>query len=278
MTNSRQVLSGWIRTLDGQFEIPVDEHAVCSHFDVALCLGEQGLKRARDDGKIGEDVWAAVARSQPKDGLFIAGRNPTIYLAGAEGKPLPARSRFTWAHELGHYLLWRSTGQSAGSSYWNIERDCNWFAAELLVPQSQLLSIVGQPSRAWLGLVSEVRRKCNVSWDVAAGSMTAYSKGRVLFLKGELAQSPNTGRSIRITASSAAHFCGHHLGRRAIIRDYIFLERCWRLEDGERLITRLSNNIAKLPTKDCFTLAWRRGDKVDMMIRTNGLPREGSLD
>lgn len=78
-------------------------------------------------------------------------RTPVVSINPAQNQYEPRR-RFTLAHEIGHYCLHTSiTGEgfidsrqsmSRSATYWDSkEREANQFAAELLMPESDILAI-----------------------------------------------------------------------------------------------------------------------------------------
>jgi hypothetical protein len=78
----------------------------------------------------------------------------------------PLRDRFTVAHELGHYFLHSDQGQipiiafRQGST--RIEWEANWFAAALLMPESEFTSAFRES-----GSLAEVAMQFGVSQDAA---------------------------------------------------------------------------------------------------------------
>lgn len=87
----------------------------------------------------------------------------------------PERSRFTIAHELGHFVLHRAqqlrfecdksgmtSGQFAGR---NIEREANEFASNLLMPLDVLRQRLGDQRKVTLNLLSDIARTFQVSFE-----------------------------------------------------------------------------------------------------------------
>ncbi|HJP82742.1 MAG TPA: ImmA/IrrE family metallo-endopeptidase [Fimbriimonadaceae bacterium] len=269
----RQVLENWLKKLDGRWDVPISIGQVSAALGVVLVLGDEGLRESLARGGSVE-LSEAVARTQTKDGLFVPASKPCIYLAGAPSDPdaLTERQRFTWAHELAHFLLWKTTGFSSAGNYWHIERDCNWFASLLLVPDRALEKIVGRPSRAWLGSVREVMAACRVSWPVAAGRMTMFSGGKIVFLRGRLLRPAGQEWRIEITYSSAVAYTGDALGAGSKIKSFVFTERCRLAEEGKVIGTKLHFDIGQLKTNSCFALVRRRNENIEMMVRVAHLP------
>lgn len=87
----------------------------------------------------------------------------------------PERSRFTVAHELGHFILHRemqsrfecdnggvTSGQFDGR---NIEREANDFASNLLMPLDVLRQLLGDQRKVTLHLLSDIARTFQVSFE-----------------------------------------------------------------------------------------------------------------
>jgi hypothetical protein len=87
----------------------------------------------------------------------------------------PERSRFTIAHELGHFILHRAlqsrfecdnggvtSGQFDGR---NIEREANEFASNLLMPMDLLRHFLGDQRKVTLHLLSDIARTFEVSFE-----------------------------------------------------------------------------------------------------------------
>lgn len=87
----------------------------------------------------------------------------------------PERSRFTIAHELGHFILHREqqsrfecdnggvvSGQFDGR---NIEREANEFASNLLMPLDVLRQMLGDQRKVTLHLLSDIARTFQVSFE-----------------------------------------------------------------------------------------------------------------
>jgi Zn-dependent peptidase ImmA (M78 family) len=95
---------------------------------------------------------------------------PTILLNSAM---TPGRIRFTWAHELGHYLLGSMrSGLAPNLSTWNTgtadDREADAFAAGLLMPALLVMSCLqqctGLPPRC---RIARIRDVFAVSWEAA---------------------------------------------------------------------------------------------------------------
>jgi len=266
------ILRGWLAALEPRWDVPRAPETICRELGVELVVGMVESAESSSD-RLTRRLREKVAQSKPKDGLFIPGGEPVIFVASSAKSTdlLTPRQRFTWAHEFAHYLVWKATGQSVLGDYWDCERACDWFASLFLMPDYVLKEKIGHPSRAWLGLVHELRSTCQVSWAAATSRMTAYSKGKVLFIAGEVVRPPDDYWQIQVKHSSANLYAGKPLGSRAVIREYVFLERCRVLADGELLVSKLSQDIGGLKTAGCWSVTRKWGTRVEVMIRTTPL-------
>jgi hypothetical protein len=116
-----------------------------------------------------EDVYGAFGRVQ---GRFVIAISPNC--------PTPQHRRFTVSHELGHYHLDGHVEQMfAGGADWvvstgshfqgganQVEREADFFASELLMPETLVRPLVrGVPS---LRQVRSLATRCDVSFSAAA--------------------------------------------------------------------------------------------------------------
>lgn len=83
------------------------------------------------------------------------------------------RQRFTIAHELGHYVVESRLDYRPTSSreYWMLERECQAFAAELLIPTAHIDRVTAGgfsgPSDL-IDAVANVAASADVAWEAAA--------------------------------------------------------------------------------------------------------------
>ncbi|MBV6457447.1 MAG: hypothetical protein HONBIEJF_00556 [Fimbriimonadaceae bacterium] len=206
-------------------------------------------------------------------GFFVPRPKPTIVLPLRQTGPV-TRDLFTWAHELGHFLVWESLRIVPGNDYWAHEAACNWFAGEFLVPENIARDIAGSPSREWLTAVDDLAAKCDVSWIVAANSLTSVSAGRVVFLWMEA-----RGTKVIAKNPSVLHYCGKPLGNRASFDDAELCRIIQRLGHGATTVTTLSSDFGQLPTKDGIALLRRTNVGVQAMVRLHrksALPKENT--
>lgn len=108
---------------------------------------------------LGVTVVADPSSSDDISGFFILDEGQPII--GVNAKHSPARQRFTIAHELGHYLLHRPgegvayvdkaflvkfRNAESSSGEYSEEIEANLFAAELLMPHSEIQKAISQCS------------------------------------------------------------------------------------------------------------------------------------
>jgi hypothetical protein len=279
MTPAFTVLEDWIAVLGRRWPVPRAPKEVSSALGVDLLLGSDASLAAGSSSRHAGGIIDAIRRARAKDGLFLPGPPPTIFLAHprtADAAEMAPRQRFTWAHELGHYLLWKGTPATTGADYWEEEAACNWFAGEFLAPRALVQEIVGRPSKEWLTAVRRVADACDVSWDVAAGCMTALSGGRIVFLRLSHTSPRDGVERMRVVATSTYHHSGIAVGARAIIADAQFMRTCAALRSSETHLTTMQGNIGGLQTDGCPVLVRRLGPHWVLMVRVASLPaREG---
>lgn len=148
---ARSVLASYGPTLESEAELPIDP------VRIARALGINVYS-----AKLENTLSGMIAKLQDDPGI-------DIYL---NSEHVPVRQRFTCAHELGHYFAIRETG-SLDSKQFVHRRDArsscgthaeevfaNKFAAELLMPESQVVQLHG------MGLDDlALARRFNVSID-----------------------------------------------------------------------------------------------------------------
>lgn len=157
----------WLRTYDGAVEAKATDldwvrkalpstpfgkgvKEILPPASLNLATFEGSLERNPDDPA----VWGIFYRDNPDN---------------------PERTRFTIAHELGHFVLHRAgqarfnchkygvnSGQFAGR---NIEREANEFASNLLMPLDVLRKLLGDQRKVTLHLISEIARIFQVSFE-----------------------------------------------------------------------------------------------------------------
>jgi hypothetical protein len=144
----------------GRPTLPIDPFAIARGKHPPIPVLERALPR---------DIYGACGQVQ---GRFL--------IAVSTECPTPQHRRFTAGHELGHYHLeghveqmfaggieWvASTGSHFQAGATPVEREADFFASELLMPEPLVQPLVrGVPS---LRQVQSVARKCDVSFSAAA--------------------------------------------------------------------------------------------------------------
>lgn len=97
-------------------------------------------------------------------------------------------NRFSLAHEIGHWVIWRRFGYIPGGDkeYWEHERLCNEFAANLLVPADTLAHHLQVLRRRKIHPVYYPRiiaSTADVSWHVAARAIVASGNCNSWYLR-----------------------------------------------------------------------------------------------
>gem|GEM_PF-941817 len=132
--------------------------------------------------KLVEQYAKLIFRKIPLDGvdgvclnLKTPGKNPIVIV---NNDAVPVRQKFTLAHELGHIIIPWHTGtfiddidatkpnETADSQYWEMEREANRFASELLMPFEWIYAEFRKNS-GYDSLISRTRSKCGVSEQAA---------------------------------------------------------------------------------------------------------------
>lgn len=119
--------------------------------------------------------------------LKVPGRTPRVIVNSTNPS---SRQRFTLAHELGHILIpWHLgsiidnvdlTDVSASTNYWEMEREANSFAAEVLMPHLWLDKLLDEESDLALAH-KKILKECNVSGLAAAIRIASYLEPGVVY-------------------------------------------------------------------------------------------------
>jgi IrrE N-terminal-like domain len=113
-----------------------------------------------------------------------------IILPRAKESPTAARlsdrERFTVAHEIGHFLLFRNgvPPPQSRSEYWQLEELCNVFAGQLLIADFELEQFFparrSSSATQLLLLTKQLARRLLVSFEVSARRVTEWVVGSAL--------------------------------------------------------------------------------------------------
>jgi len=160
--------------------------------------------------------------------LINATTNPVIILNSREGQPeerFTNWERFLIAHEIGHLVLHQHGAKppSGSSEYWKLEKLCDAFARQLLIPESVVAETANNSRceaidqlRATLFIVG----RCYVPWSAAALRMSDTCGDAAFFRLTEVA---NGGFKVVVST------CPNHQGIGQLIRAGSRL--CQTLED-----------------------------------------------
>lgn len=268
-TPNRVRLSKVLTDLTSRYTPPVDPCQLSAELGVSLLFFHEGECISSTGGNR-EAILASLPQRLPKDGLFLPGQTSAIFLAGENflhSRAPTKRQRFVWAHELAHYFIWQQTGRATSGDYWMTEADCNWFAGELLVPKSVIADTIGKPSQAWLSGIQMLAIKCGVSWDVAAGCVTSYANGRVIFLRGKFEKIGEASDRLKITSTSTSHLWGRAYGKGAFLTDVVLIHKLKNSTEGDVIKSKLNRDIGGLQTRGCWLIGRKNRELFEFMVR-----------
>jgi uncharacterized protein DUF955 len=231
-------------------ELPLREALARSQVELNPS-GDWPVRIAQIASLLGIALHFRAAHAQEVADLEI-GEHPviTIYRRSNHQRTLDGNERFSVAHELGHWILWRRARAVPGraSEYWLHEALCNEFAAELLVPRVRLQKTVEklrQQNVRSIFFPATVARAANVSWSVAARAITSLYP-----TLGYLRLVSDSTRRLFVSTSSISRRLGCFVGERAFIRDGAFLNAAQELAPGKRRTMRTSFEAGALHVMD----------------------------
>ena len=205
----RETLKRALLELNPSSTWPVNVHAILSRLGIELSFTNAPDKR----------VSYLEVEGRPK--ITICRKASALFLF--------PRERFSIAHELAHWVIWRRFGSLPGSEseYWFHETLCNEFAAGLLVPEPALSRFLETQEHAQTHPVYYPSRIVNlaaVSWDVAAKSIAAFPSSDSAYIR--LARVPYTNKvatagpfPLKVSCTTIARSPGTYLGRSALLRN-----------------------------------------------------------
>ncbi|MBL0027537.1 MAG: ImmA/IrrE family metallo-endopeptidase [Rhodanobacteraceae bacterium] len=172
----------------------------------------------------------------------------------------PERSRFTVAHELGHFVLHRAlqsrfecdnrgvtSGQFDGR---NIEREANEFASNLLMPLDLLRRLLGDQRKVTLHLLSDIARTFEVSFEALCLRFIEATDQRAIlihwdqgFLKYQRASrnARMTRARVRQSESAQEPFAGTLAADESVVQCFDGVEcsaAIWCAEEGAHMKLR----------------------------------------
>lgn len=131
------------------------------------------------------------------------------------------RQRFTLAHELGHLIIpWHLgtivddiyTDAYKNYSYQELEQEANRFAAEILMPNDWIISIISENSRSWALLHKFIGKQAEVSDHAAVIRLIKYLPKNLIYVAEEFGIIEHTAKSEKTNAHLQevnAHFDEH---------------------------------------------------------------------
>jgi len=186
---------------------------------------------------------------------------PTIIIYRQSLEPiLSARERFSIAHEIAHWIVWRRFGSvpSSETEYWWHETLCNEFAAGLLVPLNTLQRYLERQYSENVNpayFPEKVKKSAAVSWEVAAKSITAIPSANSAYLRLMKVTSANLSKDdvvqkqsiFKVNCSTLTNMPGSFVGRSAILRGqddlFAWMDELPRRVVKERLLTLTIGNL-----------------------------------
>jgi len=240
------VLTIGMPTLDNVLDSALIEiqHAVGWPVDVISLADRMGIQVVHRGGSprshrsVGEPVPGA-ARNRPTgfpSGLeagFKTDNGGEIHLwFDGDIDRLPARARFSVAHEIAHYIIWRKTDTLPHSlDYWDHEAACDDFAGRLLIPAARLEEFLSvHPGKDPLYLPALLAKQAEVSWHAAAIAISRRTRVGVDFLRLEK-RVASKGTEFRVLASTLLGRRGKVIGNKAVIRKGAFCSFLCGLEN-----------------------------------------------
>jgi IrrE N-terminal-like domain len=208
----RQTLSKTLLQLNPHGNWPVNPHGILSRLGIGLRYEEKKV-RAESHLLLGTPPTIIIYR-----------RNSNLLLSTKE--------RFSIAHELAHWIVWRRFGFLPSSeTYWDHETLCNEFAAQLLVPPPALQRFLEKQYSEQIDPIYFPRKVAGlaaVSWEVAAKSITKDSSAESAYLRLERISPIGSlnrwslarpGDRFRVNCSTVTNMSGSFVGRRAHVRE-----------------------------------------------------------
>jgi Zn-dependent peptidase ImmA (M78 family) len=207
----RETLRRALRQLNPSSDWPVNLHKVLSRLGIRLRFEE------KDEAPLYSSSYLQL--EDP----------PTIIIYRQKQEAvLSARERFSIAHEIAHWVIWRRFGSlpSSGTEYWWHETVCNEFAAGLLVPMATLQQFLEKRYSEHVNpayFPEKVRKSAAVSWEVAAKSITALPSADSAYLRlVKLEKSGETSTHLqstfKVNCSTLTNKPGSFIGRSALLR------------------------------------------------------------
>ncbi len=243
--------------------IPVPVDALIRQYEVLVEFGALDTRRDRC-------YPGAVARSKAiVEAEFVLSDRPKIRLYRRDfNAPLSCRERFSLAHELCHFLIWKKSGElPVPSNYWKHERVCNAFASKLLVPEWVVNELIGDrgcnDKLFWPGVIA---RKCTVSLAAASNAITDCFGSNLVYLRFMSLDRPQREPSrtsvqptkLVVTSSSTSLALGKALGIGFVLPPGSLSYLLDGLADGKHGEVSVDYNIGSLRTAGARCAALRQ--------------------
>lgn len=166
------------------------------------------------------------------------------------------RARFSVAHEIGHWIVWRKLGYlPSKETYWVNEDLCNEFASCILIPTLPLKSSMSNLVKEGVPCVLyplNISRQSKTSWDVSARAITARSDFDCAYLRlmecptNHVSSSNRSDTRFLVSSSSLTDGPGAFIGQRAVIRNEDLAEVLTTLAVGKITQVTASVTIGRL--------------------------------
>ena len=207
--------------------------------------------------RLGLEVTVREEPTKPKAAYLQLGEKPSIVIQRSGLNTHLPSERFSIAHELAHWVIWRRFRclPSSHNEYWRHEALANEFAARLLVAPSRLDGFLAEQRAKQVHPIdfpSRMAAEAAVSWKVAARVLSATNSADSAYLrlirKCEIraGASSTNATYLRIECSSLSHRPGSFVGQSARLRQPDLLAWLTNLELGtlqSKTVTLKAGNL-----------------------------------
>jgi Zn-dependent peptidase ImmA (M78 family) len=246
---------------------PININGVLKHLNISLQFSRAGNRSG-------------------KAYLIICDSPKVVISEDAKRRGLAPGERFSVAHEVGHWVVWRRFGivPSCKPEYWKHEAICNEFAARLLIPpiflEGFLSELINRHRVLPIFLPRALAASAQVSWEVAARSITSLSSSGIAYLR--LGRSGSAGcehgneedTALEVTSSSLSDRPGSFVAHGALIRDSSILDWLSNVRVNDVAERRCTLDLGRLRFDD-VSLSCTRQPKnvwvVQFLVTDSGL-------
>jgi len=264
MNELRLALAEFADSIHAHFGVPTDLHAVCKEIGLPI---EYSVVQERCPAV---DQGDSVNRYPSVRAELIVGRRNVINVYRLEKERVVlTRERFAIAHELAHYFIYDRFRLFPNSAdYWMHEALCDTFAANLLAPRCQVISVLERLSAdtqpAWPTIVA---KELECSWDVAAAALAdVYVPGSTWVKVHSTENCSSAG--YRVTGVSTIS-TGRGRGLNAKLRGKNWESYFTQCLDGRIVSLETPENIGKLDTCGVQSRALRNGSNIQIFLVLN---------